>query len=83
MGFPGGITVKEPHCQHRRHKRPGFDPWVGKIPWPRTWQPTPVFLPAESQGQRSLVGYSPWGCKELDITDAKSLTQLKQLCTDT
>ena len=39
--------------------RPGFDPWDGKIPWRRAWQPTPVFLPGESHGQRSLVGYSP------------------------
>ena len=37
--------------------------WVGKIPWRRKWQPTPVFLPGESHGLRSLVGYSPWGCK--------------------
>ena len=49
--------------------RPGFDPWVGKIPWRRKWQPTPVFLPGESQGQRSLVGYSPRGLKELDTTE--------------
>ena len=48
--------------------RHGFDPWVGKIPWRRKWQPTPVFLPGESHGQRSLVGYSLWGCKELDLT---------------
>ena len=41
-----------------------FDLWVGKIPWRRAWQPTPVFLPGESHGQRSLVGYSPWGHKE-------------------
>ena len=40
-----------------------FDPWVRKIPWRRKWQPTPVFLSRRSQGQRSLVGYSPWGCK--------------------
>ena len=38
-----------------------FDPWVGKIPWRREWQPTPVFLPGEFHGQRSLVGYHPWG----------------------
>ena len=44
----------------------GFDPWVGKIPWRRKWQPTPVFLRGESHGQRSLVGYSPWGRKESD-----------------
>jgi len=41
--------------------RPGFDPWVGKIPWRREWQPTPVFLPGESHGQRSLAGHSPSG----------------------
>ena len=44
-------------------RRPGFDPWVGKIPWRRKWQPTPVLLPGESHGQRSLVGYSPRGCR--------------------
>ena len=49
--------------------RPGFDPWVGKIPWRRQWQPTPVLLPGKSYGLRSLVGYSPWGCKELDMTE--------------
>ena len=51
-------------CQCRRHKRCGFDPWVGKIPWRRARQHTPVFLPGESQGQRSLVGYSLWGHKD-------------------
>ena len=50
-------------------RRPGFNPWVGKIPWRRKWQPNPVFLPGESHGQRSLVGYSPRGCKELDTTE--------------
>ena len=49
-----------------------FDPWVRKFPWRRKWQPTPVFLLGESHGQRSLVGYSPWGCKELDITERLS-----------
>ena len=49
-----------------RHR---FDAWVGKIPWRRAWQPTPVFLPGESHGQRSLVGYSPCGHKELDTTE--------------
>ena len=49
--------------------RPRFDPWVGKIPWRRKWQSTPGFLPGESQGQRSLVGYSPQGRKELDTTE--------------
>ena len=50
-------------------RRPGFDPWVGKIPWRRKWQPTPVFLPGKSHGLRSLVGYSPWGRKESDTTE--------------
>ena len=43
------------------------NPWVKKIPWRRKWQPIPVFLPGESHGQRSLMGYSPWGCKQSDI----------------
>ena len=47
----------------------GFDPWVGKILWRRKWQPTPVFLPGESPGWRSLVGYSPRGRKESDATE--------------
>ena len=46
---------------------------VRKIPWRREWQPTPVFLPGEFQGQKSLAGYSPWGCKELDITEQLTL----------
>ena len=50
-------------------RRPGFDPRVGRIPWRRKWQPTPVFLPGESYGRRSLVGYSPRGSKESDTTE--------------
>ena len=50
-------------------KRFRFNPWVGKIPWRRAWQPTPVFLPGEVHGQRNLGGYSPWGCKESDTTE--------------
>ena len=68
-GFPGGASGKESACQCKRQKRRMFDPWVGKIPWGRAWQLTPVFLPGESHGQRSLAGYSPWGCKESDMTD--------------
>ena len=45
------------------------DPWVGKIPWTGAWQPTPGFLPREFHGQRSLVGYGPWGYKESDTTE--------------
>ena len=51
----------------------GVNPWVGKIPWSRAWQPTPVFLPGEPQGQRSLMGYSSWGCKESDIAEHLTL----------
>ena len=56
-GFPGGTSGKELTYQCRRHKKPGFSPWVRKIPWSRAWQPTPVFLPEESFGQRNLVSY--------------------------
>ena len=70
MGFPGGASGQEPACQSKRHKRHGFNPWVRKIPWRRAWQPILVFFPGESHGQRSLAGYSPWGRKELDTTEA-------------
>ena len=63
MGLPRWLSGKESACQCRRHRRCGFDPWVGKIPWSRKWQPTLVFLPGESYGQRSLVGYNPWGLR--------------------
>ena len=69
QGFPGGTSSKEPACQDRRHKRLGFSSWIGKIPWRKKWQPTPIFLPGESHGQRSLVGCRPYGCKELDTTE--------------
>jgi len=59
LGFPGGASSKEPACQCKRCKRYRFDPWFGKIPWRRAWQPPPVLLPGESHGQRSLAGYSP------------------------
>ena len=64
------LSGEESACWYRRHR---FDPWVRKIPWRRVWQPTPVFLCRESRGQRSLVGYSPWGCKELDTTERLNL----------
>ena len=68
LGLPGGASGKEPACQYRRHKRCGFDPWVRKILRRRAWLPSPVFLPGESRGQKSLVGSSPQGRKELDTT---------------
>ena len=52
-----------------QYRRPRFSAWVGKIPFKKPWQPTPVFLPRESQGQRSLVGYGQWGRRELDVTE--------------
>ena len=60
LGFPGGASGQESTCQCRQHR---FDPWVRKIPWRREWSPTPVFLPGELHGKRSLEGYSPWGRK--------------------
>ena len=55
-----GLSGKESICQCRR---PGFNPWVRKTPWKRKWWPTPVFLPGKSNRERTLTGYSPWGCK--------------------
>ena len=72
-GLPKWPSGKESVCQCRRC---GFDPWVGKIPWRRKWQPLPVFLPEKSHGQRSLTGYSPWGFKELDTTEQKHKVQV-------
>ena len=57
LGFPGGTSGKEPACQCRRHQRRGFNPWARTIPWKRALQSTPVFMPGEPHGQRSLAGY--------------------------
>ena len=65
-GLPWWFRGTESTCQCRRQRRCGFDPLVGKIPWSRRWQPTPVFLLKKPHGQRNLAGYSPWGCKESD-----------------
>ena len=61
-----GTDSKEPSCNA------GFDPWVGKIPWRRKWQLTPVFLPGKSHGQRSLAGYSSWVVEESDTSEQLS-----------
>ena len=61
--LPRLLSVKESTCQCKKCQRLGFNSWVGKIPWRRKWQPTPVFLPGKSHGQRSLTCYSPWGLK--------------------
>ena len=68
-GLPRWLSGKESAC---KASRPGYNPCVGMTPWSRKWQPTPVFLPGESYGQKSLVGCSPWGHKELD-TQAHTL----------
>ena len=68
-----GDYVKEPACQCWGHKRQGFCPWVEKMSWRKAWQPTPVFLPGESQGRRNLAGYSLQGCKEPDTTERLSM----------
>ena len=69
LSYQGSPSGKEPACQCRKHKRCRFSPWVGKIPWRRAWQPTPVFLPGDSHGQRSLVVYGPWGHEESDTIE--------------
>ena len=68
-GFPSVARGEDPTCPCRRRWRGRFDPRVGKIPWRRAWQPPAGFLPRESHGRRSQVGYSPWGHKELDTTE--------------
>ena len=60
-------------CKCKICKRYKFDPWAGKMPWSWKRQPTPVFLPGESHGQRSLVGYSPWDHRELDQSQQQQL----------
>ena len=65
-GLPWALSSKESTCRCRTCR---FYSWVGKVPWRRKWQPTPAFLPGESHGQRSLVGYSPWGSEEPDMTE--------------
>ena len=79
MVFPGDSVVKESTCQCRRYK---FYPWVGKIPWRRKWQPTPVSLPGKSHGRRSLVGCSPWGRKESGTTERLTLVWIPRRSTN-
>ena len=67
--------VKNLPVNATRCRRHGFDPWVWRIPWSRKGQPTPIFLPGKSHGQKSLGECSPWGCKELDMTDCACMQQ--------
>ena len=68
-GLPRRHSSKEPAGQYKRCKRRGFDAEFGRFSLRRRWQPTPVFLPGESHGQRSLAGYSPWDHKEWEMTE--------------
>ena len=70
LGLPQCLNGKESTCNAGATEDSRFGPWGRKIPWSRAWQPPPVFLPGESHGHRSLVGYSPQRCKELDTTEA-------------
>ena len=65
----GGASGKDPACQCRRPKRQWIQSLGGEDPQRRKWQPTPVLLPGKSHGEKSLAGYSSWGCKELDMID--------------
>ena len=77
LGFSGGSDSKESACS--------VETWAvsldGKIPWRRAWQATPRLLPGDFHGQRSLVGYCPWSCKELDMTERLSTAQLQIIWT--
>ena len=75
QGFPGSSDGKESACNAGNLCS---IPGLGKIPWRKAWQPTPVFLPGESHGQRRLVGYSPFGCKESDMTEQLTHTHTKK-----
>ena len=80
LGFPSGSAVKNlPVKQTEETLEMQFIPQVGKMPWRRKWEPTPVILPGESYGQRSLAGYSPWGCKESDTTEQLTHTSCDML----
>ena len=77
----GMVFVKLNPCRNKLSPmNDGFDPWVRKIPWKREWLPTPKFLPGKSHGQRSLVGYSPWGCKESDTTEQLTVSRMTMIC---
>ena len=76
-GLPGGTVVKNLPANTRDTR----DPWAGEVPWGRKWLPTPVFFPGKFHGHKSLVGYSPWGHKELDMAEWWSRTFISILST--
>ena len=69
LSFPAGAVVKNLPASVGDSRDTILIPVLGKIPWKRQWQPTPVFLPREFHGQGSLAGYSPWGHKESNMTE--------------
>ena len=81
MSFLDGASGKEPTCPCRRRKRLGFDPWIWKVLWRRKWQPTPVFLPGEPHGQRSLAGDSPGDRRGSDTERLSTEPHKEQLCS--
>ena len=78
LGVPNSLSGKESTCQCGRCKRFEFNPWAGKKPWRKKWQPTPIYLPGKFQGQRNLTGCSPWGRKQSKVTEQLS----DWACTD-
>ena len=82
VGLPRWLSDKESACQYRRHRRLGFDPWVGKIHWRRKWQPTPVLLLGKFHEQKNLVGYSPWGRKRVKHNFATKHTHIFHIHSD-
>ena len=77
LGFPSGAGGKESACSTGDARDSGSIPGSGRFFWRRKWQLTPVFLPGEFHRQRSLVGYSPWGHKELDMIEHTQHNNLK------
>ena len=85
LSFPAGAVVKNLPANAGDSRDTVLIPVLGKIPWKRQWQPTTIFLPREFHGQRTLAGYSPWGCKESDTTrlgySVNKLTKMLPTCT--
>ena len=84
VGFPGGASGKEPTCRCRRLKRYRFNPWVGKIPWRRTWQPTPVFLPrgtpwTEEPDELQSIGSERVGHNWSDLTHMNACKEMSKV----
>ena len=76
-GLPRGHSGKDSACQCRRSKRPGFNPWLGKTPWRRKWQPTPVFLPGKSHGPEKLGGLQSRGSQSQKQLSAHTHTHIQ------